>query len=88
MTSKGLIGTRRIGPITELAYRGNPNKPAILFDEIKDYPKGYRVLVNMVHSVKRVALTLGMPLDVTPREFIPRWEEKGKTDQTHSSPGS
>jgi len=68
-----------IGPITELAYKGTTTRPAIIFDEIKDHPKGYRVLVNMVHSLKRLALTLGMPLDITPTKFVLKWREMVKS---------
>ena len=36
------------------------NGPAVLFDEIVDYPKGYRILVSSVASSKRLSLTLGL----------------------------
>ena len=67
-----------IGGITELAYKGYTDRPAIIFDEVKDYPKGFRVLVNMVNSLKKLALILGMPLDVNQTEFIQQWKEKLK----------
>src|ERR1700693_1637140 len=37
--------------------------PAILFDDIPGYAKGYRTLYGQLSSIKRIALTLGLPLD-------------------------
>src|SRR5579875_3237008 len=49
-----------IGTITELAHHGVEKSKALLFDSIKGYPKGYRVLSNTLNSMKRLAYTLGM----------------------------
>ena len=39
--------------------------PALLFDNIKGYPKGYRVLSNILgSSTNRIALALGLPLNL------------------------
>ena len=48
-----------IGAITELAQH-RENGPAVLFDEVKGYPKGYRIVVNSLGSLRRTALTLGL----------------------------
>src|SRR5947199_7919075 len=37
--------------------------PAILFDDIPGYPKGFRTLYGHFSSIRRVALTLGLPLE-------------------------
>jgi len=50
-----------IGVITELNYERNG--PALLFDRIKDYPDGYRILTNAMHTRRRALLALGFPLD-------------------------
>jgi 4-hydroxy-3-polyprenylbenzoate decarboxylase len=63
-----------IGVITEEVMRRQG--PAILFDRIADFPPGYRVLVNSLGSAKRMALTLGLPLDVGIRELLSGWREK------------
>ncbi len=53
-----------MGAITELVYReGKDPKPAMLFDEVPGYPKGYRTLFGMVSSLFRIAKTLGLPED-------------------------
>lgn len=65
-----------IGCITELmAERGGP---LLLFDDIKGYPKGFRVVSNFVSTPKRMALALGMPLDVPPLELVRLWKERLK----------
>ena len=37
--------------------------PAILFDDVPGYPRGYRTLYGQLSSIKRVALTLGLLLE-------------------------
>lgn len=49
-----------IGAITEISG-SEPNPPALLFDEIKDYPPGFRILTNMFQTQSRTALALGLP---------------------------
>ena len=45
--------------------------PALLFENIKGYPKGYRVLSNILgSSLRRIALTVGLPLDLNELEMI------------------
>ncbi len=52
-----------MGSITQmLTEHSNNTAPAILFDEIPGYPKGFRTLYGHFSTVKRVALTLGLPL--------------------------
>ncbi|MBI2985713.1 MAG: UbiD family decarboxylase [Deltaproteobacteria bacterium] len=66
-----------IGAITELvAHR--EDGPAVLFDEIKDYPKGYRVLSNSLSSRKRLALTLNLPEGEAKMDFVRAWRERYK----------
>ena len=48
-----------IGAITEMVHH-RPGSPAVLFDEIKGYPKGYRLLVNSLGTLARLGLTLGI----------------------------
>ena len=62
-----------IGALTEVAGRGT-NCSALLFDRIKDYPAGYRVLVGMIESLKRAALTTNLPADINRDGFIAAWK--------------
>ena len=74
-TVPGCDWNLEIGALAEVAGRGQ-DAPAILFDKIKDYPEGHRVLVGMVESLKRAALTTNLPTDITRNEFIAAWKER------------
>jgi 4-hydroxy-3-polyprenylbenzoate decarboxylase len=64
-----------IGMATEILGRTRPSK-ATIFDEIVGYKKGWRVLSNGLGSFKRIAVTLGLPLDGTPHELVKAWQER------------
>lgn len=66
-----------IGAIKELVEKKKEG-PAVLFDEIKDYPKGYRILLNSMGSMKRVALTLNISSDLTPMGLVKSVRDKLK----------
>jgi len=51
-----------IGALTELFAERTP-RPALLFDAIPDYPKGRRVLSNLLFSPLRQSLALGVSAD-------------------------
>lgn len=69
--------------ITELVYReGKDPKPALLFDEIPGYPKGFRTLFGMLGSTWRIAKTLGLPEDQTNHSSVlQNWNQKVKSIQ-------
>ncbi len=55
---------KEMGAITHmLTERSKGRAPAILFDEVPGYPKGFRTLYGQFSSIKRIALTLGLPLE-------------------------
>src|ERR1044071_1739305 len=52
-----------IGAIAEVIYRERSGTiPALLFDNIKGYPKGFRILFGQHCSYRRLALAAGLPL--------------------------
>src|SRR5574340_410548 len=59
----GVDWNLEIGALTEAAAELLPNPPMLLFDNIKDYPAGYRALALPIASYKRALLALGLPLD-------------------------
>ena len=59
-----------IGAITELGHHRGEHSHALLFDNIKGYPKGYRVLSNTMNTVKRIAMTLYMEPRLDRLEFV------------------
>ncbi len=66
-TVNGADWNVEMGSITQmLTEKSNGTAPAILFDEIPGYPKGFRTLYGHFSSIKRVALTLGLPLQLFP----------------------
>jgi len=77
-TLKNCDWNLEIGAVTELVAR-KEDGPAVLFDEIKDYPKGYRVLSNSLSSRKRIGLTLNLPPGDSKMDFVRSWREKYKT---------
>jgi len=74
-----------IGCATALSWERRLNSPALLFDNIRDYPRGYRVATNTISTPNRIALTLDLPLGQSLKEYVeifrrklPEWEAKSK----------
>ena len=44
--------------------------PALLFDKIKDYEPGFRILAGSMSSAKRLTLTLGLPTELEGLDLI------------------
>ncbi len=61
-----------IGAITEVAA-GMPECPALLFDHIKGYPPGFRIVSNAVTSPQRAALALGIDPLLRPLDALKAW---------------
>src|SRR3954463_16514221 len=59
-----------IGPIPEPASELIDEPPALMFDEIRGYPKGFRVLSIPTASRVRMALALGLPPDTPKMEIV------------------
>jgi UbiD family decarboxylase len=75
---RGADREREIGAIVDIYQRRIGNR-AVLFDEIPGYPKGYRVLANILTSIRRINLTMGNPADSTEIDLVRRWREFMKT---------
>ncbi|HXQ53346.1 MAG TPA: UbiD family decarboxylase [Stellaceae bacterium] len=68
-----------MGAVAEMIYQASPdNPPAILFENIPDYPAEYRVLSGMTNSPKRLALTLGLPLPKHPLDVVRAYRDRMK----------
>ncbi|MEM4407459.1 MAG: UbiD family decarboxylase [Candidatus Caldarchaeum sp.] len=57
-----------IGAITDLNAKNG--KYTLLFDEIKGYPKGFRILTGALLDSRRVALALGLPDTIDDLELV------------------
>ncbi len=66
-----------IGTIDEINHERHG--PAIVFDNIKDYPKGYRILTNAMDSPRRALLALDLPLDLDIDAAVDEYEKKAFT---------
>ena len=54
-----------MGAITQmLTEKSRGDAPAMLFDDVPGYPKGYRTLYGEFSSISRIALTSGLPLEL------------------------
>lgn len=67
-----------LATLVEILNEEREPRAAILFDRITDYPQGYRVAVNLLSSVNRLALTVGMEPDISAFDFIQNWRRKVK----------
>lgn len=63
-----------IGRITEMMHHTD-EAPAVLFDNIDGYPRGYRILVNANGARRRLALTLGLPVDISGPDLMKRFTD-------------
>ena len=65
-TVTGAHWDKEMGAVTEVLYREKVDKaPALLFDDIPGYPKGFRRLYGMMGSPLRLSLTLGLDAGVS-----------------------
>ena len=61
-----------IGAIVDIHMRKMTN-PAVLFDEVPGYQKGHRVLANILTSVPRINIALGLPVDTSEVALVDYW---------------
>jgi 4-hydroxy-3-polyprenylbenzoate decarboxylase len=71
-----------IGGITEVAA-GQPDCPALLFDAIAGYPRGFRIFTNATTTPQRAALALGINPALRPLDALRAWMEKRKSLRPH-----
>src|SRR5690242_20719643 len=58
-----------IGGIVDI-YQRTTGAPAVLFDDVPGYPNGYRVIANILTSVRRINMTLGLPSDGNEMDLV------------------
>jgi UbiD family decarboxylase len=71
----GADPVHEIGGVTEVAA-GLPACPALLFDSIKGYPRGFRVFTNATVSAQRAALALGIDPTLWPLDALKEWKQR------------
>jgi UbiD family decarboxylase len=77
---KGASWYLEMSSIAEVVYReGKDPKPALLFDEVPGYAKGYRTLFGMLGSTWRLARMLGLPEDkIDTMGLAENWYQKSR----------
>jgi UbiD family decarboxylase len=70
---EGVDWQENIGRIAEMLVHTD-GAPAVLFDSILGYPRGYRVLVNAQGERPRLAVTLGLPTTISAFDLMEEWE--------------
>jgi UbiD family decarboxylase len=63
-----------IGGIVDIVQR-KMGDPALMFDDIPGFPKGHRVMSNLLTSTPRINIALGLPADASDMELIQWWRE-------------
>ena len=71
-----------LGGITEVAAALS-ECPALLFDQIKGYARGFRVFTNATTNPQRAALALGIDPKLRPLDALRAWKEKRQSITPH-----
>src|SRR6202044_643644 len=69
---EGAERENEIGGIVDIYQRQIGNK-AVLFDGVPGYPRGHRILANILTSVRRINITLGLDPDASAIELVHYW---------------
>ena len=69
---KGAEREKEIGGIVDIYQRRIGNK-AVLFDEVPGFPRGHRILANILTSVRRINITLGLNPDGSAIDLVHYW---------------
>jgi len=82
-TVTGAEREQEIGGIVDI-YQRKMGRPALLFDNVPGYKPGFRILANILTSVRRINLTLGLPADSSEIELVKFWRNYMKEAKTHA----
>lgn len=67
-----------IGAITEVAAE-RADCPMLLFDNIKGFPRGFRVVTNATYNLRIAAIALGLDPALPPLAAVRAWKQKRET---------
>ena len=77
---EGADGELEIGALTGM-IGARKNCPVLLFDAIKGYARGMRLMTNMLNNAERQKLIHGCPPELTETEAVRWWNAQVKTFQ-------
>src|ERR1700694_6232204 len=66
---EGAEPKEEIGGIVDI-YQRRMGNPAVMFDRVPGFPKGHRVIANILTSVARINVALGLPPEASEMELI------------------
>src|SRR5438445_10671826 len=69
---RGAEPKEEIGGIVDI-YQRHMGNPAVMFDEVPGFPKGTRVLANILTSVPRINVALGLAPKGSEMELVHWW---------------
>ena len=75
VTCRGVDWRIEIGALTDLAGR-QPDGPALLFDEIPGYSRGWRVLTNTLGTARRVARAANLAGGNSTLDLVAAWKRR------------
>jgi UbiD family decarboxylase len=81
-TIKGAEVKEEIGGFVDI-YQRKMGNPALLFDEVPGFPKGHRVVANILTSVPRINIALGLSPQASEMELIQWWRNYMKQAPSH-----
>src|SRR5215467_1158728 len=79
---KGAEPKEEIGGIVDI-YQRKMGNPAVMFDEVPGFPRGHRVIANILTSVLRINVALGLPPQGSEMDLIRRWRDYMKNAPAH-----
>src|SRR5436190_14901896 len=71
-TIHGAEPREEIGAIVDI-YQRRMGNPAVMFEDIPGFAKGSRVLANILTSVPRINVALGLPPQASEMELVHWW---------------
>ena len=81
VTVTGADRDEEIGGIVDI-YQRTMGAPAVMFEEILGFPPQHRVVANILTSVRRINLTLGMPAETSEMDLVRYWRNYMKNPET------
>ena len=75
----GVDWNLEMGGVAEIVNHARSEAPAVLFDNIPGYPKGFRVLSGGTNSSKRVAFAMNLPEPNVPIDLVRAYRDRMKT---------
>jgi UbiD family decarboxylase len=81
-TIKGAEPKEEIGAFVDI-YQRKMGNPALLFDEVPGFPKGHRVIANILTSVPRINIALGLSATASEMELIRWWRDYMRNAPSH-----